>query len=228
MTKALRLTSCHSSIMKGVTMENLKRLREIVLEKSFMYNEDSPFRLSSGLLSPFYFDCKKTTLDPEGSCLIGELLFEFVKQWPIMGAGGLTLGADPLGGALMYAAWKHKRKINQFIVRKQLKSHGAIKWVEGNIQRGDSVVILDDVITTGNSVIEAIDHAREDGLNVFGVLVLVDRQEFDGMNKIKKLVPNGSVTALINRTEIMDIYNEITKSTPKNLHHLECCRACNG
>ena len=101
-------------------------------------------------------------------------------------------------------SWK---KIFHFIVRKELKKHGSIKWIEGNVKPGDSVLILDDVVTTGGSVIKAIKRCREDGLKIEGVAVLIDREEFDGLKKIKEAVQRKPVTSLIKRSEIMKIYD---------------------
>ena len=190
----------------------LKKLQHIILTQSFRYEEDPVFKLSSGARSNFYFDCKKTTLDPEGSYLIGKILYEQIKNLPIKGAGGLTLGADPLALSLMYAAWEHNKKIYPFIVRKELKKHGAIKWIEGRLSPGDSVIVLDDVVTTGGSVITAIERIREDGLKVFGVIVLIDREEFNGMGKIIQAIPGKPVKALITRSEIINLYRNLDNS----------------
>ena len=198
----------HSSFIIHNSQRMLGRLREIVLEKSFRYNEGHPFKLTSGVSSPFYFDCKKTTLDPEGAHLIGEILFDRVKDWPVVGAGGLTLGADPIAAALMHMAWSHGRRIAQFIVRKELKRHGAVKWVEGNLCKGDQVLVVDDVVTTGGSVIKAVERAIEDGLSIYGIVVLVDREEFDGMKRVREALPGHPVEALITKTEIMTLYRE--------------------
>jgi len=198
-------------------MDKLERLKEIILEKSFEYREDASFKLSSGAKSQFYFDCKKTTLDPEGSALIGELLLSIVKEkFPdIVGAGGLTLGADPMGAALMHHAWFHGKKIFHFIVRKELKKHGSIKWIEGNVKPGDPVLILDDVVTTGGSVIKAIERCKEDGLRIEGVTVLIDREEFDGLKKIKTAIHGKPVVAMITRSEIMSLYSTLPKNNIK-------------
>jgi len=187
-------------------MNTLMKLQHIIMRNSFRYREESPFKLSSGAYSPFYFDCKKTTLDPEGSSLIGNILYEKVKDLPIAGAGGLTLGADNLASALMHAAFQHKKRIPQLIVRKELKQHGAVKWIEGCIEHGGSVIILDDVVTTGESVIKAINRVQDDGLRVFGVIVLVDREEFGGMERIRQSVPGKMLEAITTRSEIMDLY----------------------
>jgi orotate phosphoribosyltransferase len=187
----------------------LERLKQILLKRSFRYHTDPPFKLVSGGTSPYYFDCKKTTLDPEGAALIGGILLDRIYDWPIVAAGGLTLGADPMAAALMHAAWhRDKRRISQFIVRKGLKDHGAVKWIEGNVSKGDRVLVLDDVITTGGSVLDAVLRAREDGLIIHGVIVLVDREEFNGMAKIRETVPDGPVQSLITKSEIMALYKE--------------------
>ena len=198
-------------------MTKIDRLKQIVLTKSFKYNEKNPFRLSSGAYSYFYFDCKKTTLDPEGANLIGEILYERTKNLPIEGAGGLTLGADPLAAALMHTAWFHGKRIHQFVVRKDLKKHGAIKWIEGTLAPNASVLILDDVVTTGGSVIQAIDRTKEDGFDIYGVIVLVDREEFDGMEKIRQSIPGKPVHALIKRSEIMEIYKQFQNKIVLNI-----------
>lgn len=183
---------------------NLERLKHIVLENSFKYSEEPAFKLVSGSRSQFYFDCKKTTLDPEGAYLIGEILYDLVKDTDIKGVGGLTLGADPISSALMHSAWRRdKRRIYQFVVRKDLKDHGSIKWIEGNIQKDDPVLIVDDVVTTGGSTQKAIQRSKEDGLIVRGVAVLVDREEFGGMDRIRKEEPNAWLHALITRSDIM-------------------------
>lgn len=194
-------------------MDNIEKLKTIVLEKTFKYREEPSFKLSSGQKSHFYFDCKKTTLDPQGSYLIGEILYEMSKEFSIKGGGGLTLGADPMASALMYSAWSHGKEINQFIVRKKLKKHGAVKWIEGNMRSGDNVIVLDDVVTTGGSVVQAIEKIKEDGLNVVGVIVLVDREEFNGIEKIREAVPGKPVKAIISRSEIMEKYN----NTPQKI-----------
>ena len=190
-------------------MNMLKRLQHIVLTQSFRYEEKPIFKLSSGAKSNFYFDCKKTTMDPEGSHLIGKILYEQIENLPIKGAGGLTLGADPLALSLMHTAWEHNKKIYPFIVRKELKKHGAIKWIEGCLLPGDPVIVLDDVVTTGGSVITAIKRIQEDGLKVFGVIILIDREEFNGMEKIKQAIPGKPVKALITRSKIMNLYGNL-------------------
>jgi orotate phosphoribosyltransferase len=205
---------------------NLERLKHIVLKRSFKYCEEPTFKLASGSMSRFYFDCKKTTLDPEGAYLIGEILYDLVKDTDIKGVGGLTLGADPISSALMHSAWRRdKRRIYQFVVRKELKDHGSIKRIEGNIQKNDPVLIVDDVVTTGGSTVQALQMAKEDGLTVKGVAVLVDREEFDGMDRIRNEEPKAWLQAIITRSDIMALRNASAHNNTGSQGHVECSAA---
>lgn len=183
------------------------RLKEIIVSSSFRYSPDSPFLLTSGKTSPYYFDCKRTTLEPEGAFLIGEILCDMVSATPLDGVGGLTLGADPIASALMHAAWRRGRRIPQFIVRKEAKKHGTAKWIEGNVKPGDRVLIVDDVVTTGGSVIKSIERAKEAGLIIQEVILLVDREEFDAMDHVKRVANPAPVRAMFTKTELMELYN---------------------
>ena len=133
-----------------------ERLGKIILERSFKYSDDPPFTLASGRRSNFYFNCKPTTLDPEGMNLIGEVVFEMLKDAPVTAAGGLTLGADPIANALAVISFQRGKPIKSFIVRKDIKDHGTKSAIEGNVVAGERVVILDDVITTGSTLASAV------------------------------------------------------------------------
>ncbi|MBP9649284.1 MAG: orotate phosphoribosyltransferase, partial [Syntrophaceae bacterium] len=98
-----------------------KRLGKIILERSFKYSDNPPFTLASGRQSNFYFNCKPTTLDPEGMNLIGEIVFDMLKDAPVTAAGGLTLGADPIANALAVISFQRGKPIKSFIVRKDVK-----------------------------------------------------------------------------------------------------------
>jgi len=108
---------------------------------------------------------------------IGHLFFERLHGQGIKGVGGLTLGADPIANAVAIISYQKGQPINPFVVRKELKDHGIINWIEGNVDPGDSVAIVDDVITTGNSTIQAVQRATDSGLMVKKILILVDREE---------------------------------------------------
>lgn len=180
-----------------------KRLIELVLEKSFKYSEEPVFKLVSGRTSNYYFNCKAVTLHPEGMYLIGNLILDMIQGDSPKGIGGLTLGADPIAGAVAYTSHLRGRPIEAFVVRKTAKSHGTMQWIEGNIQAGDRVVIVDDVITTGKSTIEAIQKAREAGLTIVRAVTLIDRQE-GGRENIEAL--GIAVDAVITREEVMERY----------------------
>jgi len=180
-----------------------ERLIEIVLERSFQYRDDPPFTLVSGRKSNYYYNCKPTTLDPEGMNLIGELLFAMLADSGVAAAGGLTLGADPLANALALISFQRGRPIQSFIVRKDVKDHGTMMGIEGNVRPGDRVAILDDVITTGGSTIAAIERARAAGLVVERVVALIDREE-GGRENIEARCPR--VEAVLTRTELMSRY----------------------
>ncbi|MBI4689067.1 MAG: orotate phosphoribosyltransferase [Nitrospirae bacterium] len=180
-----------------------KRLIELIIEKAFKYSEEPVFKLVSGRMSNYYFNCKAVTLHPEGMYLIGNLIFELIKDLNVKGIGGLTLGADPVAYAVSYTSYLKDKPIETFVVRKSAKSHGTMQWIEGNIKEGDRVVIIDDVITTGKSTIEAINRAKEAGLNIVKVISLIDRQE-GGRENIEAL--GYKVDALILRDEVMELY----------------------
>ncbi len=184
--------------------EMKKRLADIILEKSFRFSEE-PFTLSSGLKSNYYFDCKKTSLDPEGMNLIGNIVFDMLKDSSIDAVGGLSLGADPIANSIALVSFQQGRPINPFIVRKDAKGHGTKSRIEGNVKAGDRVAILDDVVTTGASTITAIEAAREAGLAIDRVIVLVDREE-GGTENILKYVAR--IEPIIRRSEIMKLYRE--------------------
>jgi orotate phosphoribosyltransferase len=192
-----------------MTHDEMKhRLAGIILERSFQYSDDPPFTLASGKTSNYYFNCKTTTMDPEGMYLIGNILFEMLVDADVSAAGGLTLGADPIANALSLISYQKKKPIKSFVVRKDAKNHGTKSGIEGNIIPGERVAIIDDVITTGGSTITAIETAREAGLKVDRVIALVDREE-GGKENIKKYVER--VDAILTRSEIMNLY----KGRPK-------------
>ena len=161
-----------------MTIKKMKeRLGKIILEKSFKYSENPPFTLASGKQSNYNFNCKPTTLDPEGMNLIGAIIFDMLKNTDITAAGGLTLGADPIANALSVISYQKGNPIKSFIVRKDIKDHGTKSAIEGNVHPGEKIAIIDDVITTGGSTITAIEQARKAGLSVEMVITLIDREE---------------------------------------------------
>jgi len=186
-----------------MSIEKMKeRLGEIILEKSFKYSENPPFTLASGRQSYYYFNCKPTTLDPEGMNLIGAIIFDLVKDTGITAAGGLTLGADPIANALAVISYQKGKPIKSFIVRKDVKDHGTKSAIEGSVRPGEKVAIIDDVITTGASTITAIEQARKAGLDIEMVISLIDREE-GGKENILKYIDQ--IQCVLTRTEIMKL-----------------------
>ena len=186
-----------------MTIDQMKeRLGEIILERSFKYSDNPPFTLASGRQSNYYFNCKRTTLDPEGMNLIGTIIFDMLKDTDITAAGGLTLGADPIANALAVISYQKGKPIKSFIVRKDAKDHGTKSAIEGSVRPGEKVAIIDDVITTGGSTITAIEQARKAGLSVVMVITLVDREE-GGRENIMKHMDN--IASILTRTEIMNL-----------------------
>jgi orotate phosphoribosyltransferase len=137
------------------------------------------FTLASGKQSKYYIDARLTTMSPEGLSLIGPLGLSTLRQsgWEIDAIGGLTLGADPISYAISYASADSHRPLRAFTVRKEAKSHGTGKTIEGPLQEGDRVAVIEDVITTGGSALRAIAAIRAAKGTVTGVLALVDREE---------------------------------------------------
>ena len=138
------------------------------------------FTLASGRTSSLYIDARLTTMSPEGLALIGPLGLRALREedWEVDAVGGLTLGADPIAYAISYAsALQGRLLIRAFTVRKQAKAHGTGQLIEGPFRSNDRVVIVEDVITTGSSALQAAEVIRNAGGKVVGVLALVDREE---------------------------------------------------
>jgi len=183
-----------------------EKLIKLIYERAFKYSEEPVFRLVSGGLSKYYFNCKAVTLSPEGMYLIGNIIYEMIADLEVKGIGGLTLGADPIACAVAYTSYLKGKPIEAFVVRKKAKEHGTMQWIEGNIKEGDSVVVVDDVITTGSSTIQAITRLKEAGVFVKKVVVLVDRQEGGRENILKFLSECGfpaQLQAVVLRDEVM-------------------------
>ncbi len=167
-------------------IEDCKRaLLTMLAEKSLGFRET---RLSAGGSSDYYIDCRTTTLSGEGGRLAGLVILDLLreKQLSPRAVGGLTLGADPVVCNVAAAsAWRFKDSpaataIDGFLVRKQQKEHGAGRRIEGFCEPGAPVVIVDDACSTGASIINAIHAALEAGMQVVGVVCLVEREEENG------------------------------------------------
>jgi len=157
-------------------MTKHEELVELLATRSARLGE---FTLASGARSNLYIDARMTAMSPEGLALIGPLgLAEIAKvYWTPDSVGGLTLGADPVSYAIAYASALAESPIRAFTVRKEAKTHGTGKLIEGPFLPTDQVVVIEDVITTGGSALKAISAIKSAGATVIGVLSLVDREE---------------------------------------------------
>ena len=180
-------------------------LSDLLRSKSVFHGD---FTLSSGAKSNYYLDCRLATLDPEGAWLVGQTMHTLIRKEQaartarIDAVGGLTMGADPIGLAVgMFSYWvKDGSPLQVFSVRKSPKGHGQTKLIEGNFRKGDTVVVLDDVVTSGESTTAAINAVVKEGGTVAFVAVLVDRQE-GGRERIEAL--GYRVVSLFVRDELL-------------------------
>jgi len=159
-------------------MTDRQRLKEILLEKSY---RKGTFTLTSGKTSDFYIDGKQTTLSAEGAYLCGKLLMELVYKSGenIEAIGGMTLGADPLVTAASVVSFLEEKPIPAFIVRKEAKGHGTGNYIEGlkNMPEGCTVALVEDVVTTGGTLLKVIERVEAQGFKVGLVATVVERQE---------------------------------------------------
>ncbi len=153
------------------------KLLDLIYENSFQYSEEPVFTLTSGQKSNYYFNCKATSLDPQGTLLIGNVFFERIKDLRVDAIGGLTMGADPIAIATSLISFQKGQSVKAFCIRKEPKKHGLKLWIEGNLNENDNAVIVEDVISTGGSTIKAIQRTKEYNVNVVLVLALIDREE---------------------------------------------------
>lgn len=155
-------------------MTRARSLEELLLERSVKRGD---FVLASGARSSYYIDCRLTTMSAEGMALVGRLGLEAIRAagWAPDAVGGLTMGADPVSYAVAAASWGSPPAIDAFSVRKESKTHGTGRLIEGNFAPGASVVVVEDVITSGGSALKAIEAVRAARGRVLGVLAVVDR-----------------------------------------------------
>lgn len=154
------------------------RLLGLLKEKSYVEGE---VVLTSGKRSDFYIDCRQTSLDAEGACLIGRIFYGWITKLPYRpgGVGGMTMGADPLVTATSLTSHLEGKPVPAFIIRKETKGHGMKGRLEGGkcLNRGDTIILLEDVVTTGGSTLSAVDACEAEGLKVGDVFCIVDRLE---------------------------------------------------
>jgi len=166
-------------------MDYKKRLEELIKERALKVADEPIFKLSSGKMSNYYLDLRTITLDPEGGFVIGNIIFDMIKDKNPDAIGGLTLGADPIAYATSIISFIKNKPIKPFVVRKEPKGHGTGKQIEGNLKPGENVFIVEDVVTTAGSSLKAAKVVKEFGANILGIIAIVDREE-GGEENIKK------------------------------------------
>ncbi len=156
-------------------------LQSLIMENALKFGD---FTLASGKKAKFYLDCRQITLDSVGAKLIGEGILAMIQPDVLQpgsvlphAVGGMAIGADPITAAVITAAAYNDVPLKGFMVRKQAKDHGTAKFVEGPIGEGDHVVVVEDVVTTGGSSLEAIERVEAIGAVVDGVIAIIDRLE---------------------------------------------------
>ena len=189
------------------TATHAQQLLSLLARTSFRLGE---FKLSSGATSDYYIDCRTTTLHAEGGRLTGHAILELLEHNAIdaEAVGGLTLGADPIVSNVATAsAWRALSHpgaplLHGFLVRKAEKAHGTGRRIEGFCRQGARVVIVDDVCTTGASTINAIEAAREAGMNVAAVVCIVEREEARGRPAVEAAAEGAPFLRLFTANEV--------------------------
>ncbi|MEZ2346379.1 orotate phosphoribosyltransferase [Terriglobus sp. RCC_193] len=182
------------------------KLLSLIAKLSFRLGD---FTLASGAKSDYYIDCRTTTLDAEGGRLSGLVFAELIRQHAphAVAVGGLTMGADPLvsntASATAWYALEHPAAtpVHGFLVRKALKQHGTGRQIEGYVREGASVVVVDDVCTTGGSTITAIEAVKAAGMTVAAVLCLVDREQ-GGRANIEAAIGNAPFLSVFTASDV--------------------------
>ena len=170
--------ACMTDLMSCSYTDRLPELRQALLDLfcTTAYKEGD-FTLSSGQKSTYYINGKLVTLHPQGGKLIGQVLLPMISA-DTVAVAGLTLGADPIVSAVNVVAAYEGRSLTALIVRKEAKGHGTKVYIEGPLlPPNSSVVVLEDVVTTGNSAMKAVERLRDAGYRVNQVISLVDRQQ---------------------------------------------------
>lgn len=167
----------------GVNTEGAKRILAIANKVGALLKGE--FTLTSGKKSTFYFDAKKLTLSPEGAYHIGKAIFDQLAESGVDAVGGVATGAYPIVAAVAVVSYLEGKPLPSFIVREVTKEHGTKRQIEGHLKEGSRVAIVDDVLTTGGSVLKAIEAVEAKKCQVVRVIVLVDRHEGGG-DRLKK------------------------------------------
>lgn len=206
-----QLVDCSGN--RGADMDEQSRLLTLLATHAYQYQPESPFTLASGRVSPEYLDCKLALSQPEAVFCLGKLLLARLKP-QVVAIGGLTMGSDPIAVSTSIASFGTDRQVRWFAVRKEPKIHGRKKLIEGDVREGETIAVVDDVVTSGSSTIQAIMKCREAGFKVAQVIVLVDREQDGGLDEIRKVVGEDvPVDAIFKKSQIHERWLDKIKST---------------
>lgn len=179
-------------------------LVELLAEYAYAYKPGG-FKLASGAISDEYLDCKQALSQAAALPALGQAVRDRLDPRAVA-VGGLTMGADPIAISTAFSSADSKHPVRWFSVRKDRKEHGRKRLIEGSVVPGQDVAVVDDVVTTGGSTIEAIQRCREFGLRVVQVIVLVDREQ-SGLDNIQKEVgPEVQVLAICTKSEVRGVW----------------------
>ena len=160
-----------------------ERLTEILRERALKFGD---FTLASGRKATYYLDSKQVTLHAEGLRTVSQAFLELLSDLDFDAIGGMSIGADPIVGGMLTIAAQDRPDLVGFMVRKESKGHGTNKFVEGPVEPGMKVVIVEDVVTTGGSALLAVDRIEEFGCKVICVAGIIDRMEGGAANFAKR------------------------------------------
>ena len=180
-----------------------EELLRLLVRLSYFREPGKQFRLASGRMSDYYIECSLTTTNPAAIPLIGALVHARLPTAAVA-IGGPTMGADPIAAAVAFHSAGTPHPVSWFSVRKAAKEHGATRWLEGSARPGDAVVVVEDVITSGGSVVEAVRKCHAEGLRVLRSVVLVDREEDGGRARVEQALGEvgADFEALFTRAQI--------------------------
>lgn len=184
-------------------------LLDELVRHAYQYSPEKPFLLVSGQYSDEYLDCKLALSQPAAMAALGQVFLAQLTA-PVVAIGGLTMGSDPIAMSTSQTSYGSAKPLRWFTVRKEAKGHGQKKLVEGSVKPGEAVAVVDDVCTTGGSTVKAIEAARDFGLEVAQVIVLVDREQSDGMANIRRAAGDSvEVSAIFTKSQVKQRWLEL-------------------
>ena len=178
-------------------MDDRERLSSLLARLSYRHGT---FTLASGKTSSFYVDVKQTVMTAEGTALIGRLLFQKLHEAGMTSVGGMAVGAVPLVTATLAAAHAAGEPLQGFFVRREAKDHGTARRIDGRFDSAARIALVEDVVTTGESTLQALDAVEAAGGKVSLVVTVVDRMEDDGLARLAGRA--GRAEALVTKLDV--------------------------